>query len=221
MFKNINDFVSLPAKESFNLLNTNIGINKKSEGLKLISIISFDQGEGKTTIALNLAMAAAKSGSMVLFVDADLRKPANIKSDFDDSTRGLTELYEGAEIESVICETNISNLKYITAGIKPVEPGEFLCSQVFDEFLEYASRQYDLVVIDTPFMGCYADSAIIASKVSGVLVVARFHKTSYKNIERIKWQMANVGANIIGVVVNQVKRQDFKSYFILRKTSKN
>lgn len=216
---NITDGVNLPAKESFSLLNTNIGVYKKSENIKLISIVSFDQGEGKTTIAINLAMAAAKSGASVLFVDADLRKPGNLKANLDYDVRGLTDLNE-EEIDNVICDTNIQNLKYITSGTRPVDPAEYLSSPVFDTFLEYASRQYDQVFIDTSFLGSYADSAIIASKSSGVLVVARFQKTSYKNIERIKWQMANVGANIIGVVVNLVNKHDFKSYFIWRKPRK-
>lgn len=214
---NINNWVNLPAQESFNLLNANLGIHKKNENVKLISIISFDQGEGKTTIAINLATAAAKSGARILYVDADLRKSGSFKPYSDSGITGLSDLFEGTEIKNLICETDVRNLKCITAGTRPVDPVEFLYSRVFDEFLEYASSQYDLVFIDTPSMGSYADSAIIASKVSGVLVVARFQKTSYKNIERIKWQMANVGTNIIGVVINQVNRQDFKSYFILSK----
>lgn len=215
----ITDCLNLPAQESFKLLNTNLGIHKKSEKLKSISITSFDQGEGKTSVAINLAVAAAKSGTRVLLVDADLRKPGKPESFLDECTSGLTDIFEGKEIEDIICGTNVQNLNYVTAGINHVDPGEFLNSRIFDGFLEYASSQYDLVLIDTPSMGSYADCAIIASKVSGVLIVARFQKTRYKNIERIKWQMKNVGANIIGVVVNRVSRQDYKSYFVLRKSS--
>lgn len=208
-----------PFQESFRLLSTNLGLHRINEKLKLIAVTSFNQEEGKTTVVINLAFAAANSGRKVLFIDADLRRTGKSKNCLEGYC-GLTDLCEESNIEDVICGTNIQNLNCVTAGNGSVDPCEFLCSPVFDRFLEYASSHYDLVLIDTPSMGGYADSAIIASKVSGVLVVARFQKTSYKNIERIKWQMGNAGANIIGIVVNRVTRRDFKSYFILRKEHK-
>ena len=216
----ITDHLNTPAQESFRVLSTNLELNKKHGKLKVVSIISFNPGEGKTSVAINSAIAAAKSGVKVLYVDADLRKPGNLKRHGDESTKGLTNYHEEIEVDDIICQTCIDNLKYVTAGNRLVDPVEFLSSQIFVAFLDRASHQYGMVFIDSPSIGCYVDGAIIASKASGVLIVTRSYKTRYKDIERIKWQMENVGANIIGIVVNRVERVDYKSYFILHKNYK-
>ncbi len=216
----ITDNLNTPAQESFRVLSTNLELNKKREKLKVVSIISFNPGEGKTSVAINSAIAAAKSGARVLYVDADLRKPTKLKRHGDESTKGLTNYREEIEVDDVICQTGIDNLKYVTSGNRLVDPVEFLSSQIFVAFLEKASHQYAMVFVDSPSSGCYVDGAIIASKASGVLIVTRSHKTRYKDIERIKWQMENVGANIIGIVVNRVDRVDYKSYFILKNNYK-
>jgi Mrp family chromosome partitioning ATPase len=77
-----------------------------------------------------------------------------------------------------------------------------------------------MVIIDSPSSGYYVDGAIIASKGSGALIVAKANKTSYMNIERIKWQMKNVAANIIGIVINRVSYSDYKTYFIMDNINK-
>lgn len=203
-----------PAQEAFKVLSTNLdqltGDNKK---LEVISIVSYNPGEGKTSVAINLAIAAAQTGNRVLYVDADLRKSKKLKSHQDDSLKGMSDICQEMEIDDFICQTDIERLDYVTSGNKPVDPIVFLYSKIFDWFLKSASHQYDIIFIDSSPMANYVDGAIIAKKSSGVLVVTKSQKTQYKNIERIKWQLDNVGANIIGIVINQVTRREYKSYF--------
>lgn len=218
----LNDYLyEQQEQEAFKLLNINIGLNQKAGKLKLILIISLYPGEGKTSVAINLAFAAAKAGNKVLYVDADLRKSGDLNYEGDGGTKGLTDINEDMEVDEVIRNTSLYNLKYVTIGTSPVDPVVYLHSKEFDRFLQEASQKYDLVLIDSIALENYADSSIIASKVEGVLIVARYQKTRYKDIERIKWQMDNVGAHLIGIVINRVKRRDYKHYFILRNHDKN
>lgn len=209
----ITDYLNSTTLEAFRVLSINLGLNKKI--FKVISIIGYNPGEGRTTVAINLAIVGAKSGTRVLYVDADLRKPRHLKRNEAVGTKGLTDFCENTKLEDVICQTGIDNLTYVTAGNRLVDPVEFLSSQSFDRFIEAVSQQYEMVVIDSTALGHCVDGAIVAAKVSGVLVVTRSQKTSYKNIERIKWQMKSVGANIIGIVINRVEKRDFRTYFIV------
>lgn len=198
----INKYLNLPAQESFRLLSANLSLNE-NEKLKVIEIVSVNPGEGKTLVAISLAIAAAMAGKSVLYVDADLRKSSIAKPDGKEDIKGLTDLHKETGIEDVICLTDVENLKYVTAGNRYLDPIAFLYSQVFDRFIKEVSREYDKVFIDTPSSGIYADSAIIATKAAGVLIVAVSQKTRYKDIKRVKWQMENIGANLIGIVVNR------------------
>lgn len=208
----ISEYLNTPALEAYRVLNANLSSNKKA---KVILVISFYPGEGKTSVAINLAIAGAKSGTRVLYVDADLRKPRQLKR--HGAAVGLMNFSNETGLEDVICRTNVENLEYVSAGNALTDPVEFLSSLSFKGFVEAVSQQYDLVVIDSSSLGKCVDGAIIAAKVSGVLVVTTSQKTSYKNIEQIKWQMRNVGATIIGIVINRIEKRDFKSYFVFSK----
>lgn len=212
-FIDISDYLDTPTLEAFRVLSANLNFNKKK--LIVIAVVSFEPAEGKTMVAINLAIAEAKAGNRVLYVDADLRKPKLLKRHGALEALGLTDFEEGTKLKDIACRTGIENLNYVASGNKLVEPVEFLSGPNFDRFIEVASQEYDMVFIDSSSMGKCVDSAIIAAKAAGGLVVTRSQKTKYKNIERIKWQMKNVGANIVGVVINRVEKRDFKSYFVL------
>ncbi len=210
------DYLNTPTQEAYRLLSANLGLNKKI--LKVIAIMSFNPGEGKTTVAINLAIAGAKSGTKVLYVDADLRKPRLLKR--HGGQMGLTDFTDKIDLQDVICQTGIENLDFVSSGNGFVDPVEFLSSEIFERFVEAVSSRYDKVIVDSTSLGECVDSAIIASKASGVLIVTRSQKTKFRNIEYIKWQMKNVGASIIGIVINRVEKRDFKSYFVLSNNEK-
>lgn len=205
--------INSAAQEAFGFLNINLMFKNGQQKNKVISINSFMPGEGKTTVAINLALAASQAGLKTLLLDADLRKEGNLKKNQDESIRGLTDYPQGGSIKELIRSTSLPNLSYVTSGIKKVDALEFLHSDSYRSFLVNASEQYDLIIIDTPYSGKYPDGAIIASKSSGALLITNPNKTNYRNLERIKWQMQNVNAPIIGVVINQIHRMDYKSYF--------
>ncbi|WP_368294244.1 CpsD/CapB family tyrosine-protein kinase [Dehalobacter sp. TBBPA1] len=210
----ITDYLNSPAQEAFRVLSSNLGFSVKKQNLKTVLITSYRPGEGKTSVTINLAIASAKAGRNVLYVDADLRKANRKKRHWNASIKGLTDFE--SDINEVISLTAVNNLQYVTAGTRSVDSIEFLNSKRFDNFLKDASKHYDIVFIDSPSLGHAVDGSIIASKVSGSLIVTRANHTRYRNIEQIKWFMNNVGANIIGIVLNRIDRREYKSYFLLQ-----
>lgn len=208
----ISAYLNIPSPEAFNFLNVNVVLNKSTNNLKTILITSYKDGEGKTTVAMNTAIASAQSGLKTLYVNADLRKKDNTQH-IKENVTGLSNYLALNPLEEIIADTIVENLSYVGVGTNYKDPVEFFYGKDFDAFLRMASSQYDIVFIDSSSVGSYVDSAIIASKVSGVLIIAIPRKTTYQNIERIKWQMEKVKAHTIGIVLNRVPRMDYKSYY--------
>lgn len=200
------------AEDAFQLLITNLQLNFSD--MKVFSVVSFNPREGKTSVAMNAAIAATKIGKRVLYIDANLRRKQNMRFRKDKSLKGLSDLCEGVEIKDIICQTNIDNLEYVTSGEKRVDPVKFLNSRIFEWFLERLSNQYDLIFIDTSPIVKYIDGAIISKKSSGVLIVAKAHKTQYKHIECIKSHLNIYDATIVGTVINRVAIKEYKSWLL-------
>ncbi|MDA8442934.1 MAG: CpsD/CapB family tyrosine-protein kinase [Peptococcaceae bacterium] len=217
----VTDYLNAPVQEAFRVLSANLALKSKAERWKTISICSFNPGEGKTAVAFNLAIIAAKSGSKVLLVDGDLRKPNHLKRHGDENIIGLTNYDATMKLEDIVCATGVENLTYVAAGNKLIDPIEFLSGNDYGTFLKTAVQKYDIVFVDSPAIGNYIDAAVIGSKVSGVLVVVKAQKTKYQNIDRIKWHMGNANANIIGIVLNKVDKVDFRAYFNLHNNYKS
>ena len=126
----------------------------------------------KTTTAFNLALSMTRIRLKVLLVDADLRKPLITKYLGNNDSPGLSNLIsEQIDFKDGIYTTDVEGLSFMPAGDKPPNPAELLNSVNFDEFLLKAEEQYDIVIFDTPPLGSVIDSAIIASKADGTLLV--------------------------------------------------
>ncbi len=201
------------AEEAYNVLRSNIqfcGFDKK---IKSLVITSCMQGEGKTTTAFNLALSMTKIGLKVLLVDADLRKPSLGKYLGNDDSPGLTNLVsEQIDFKNGIYCTDVEGLNFMPAGDKPPNPVELLNSVSFDEFLLKAEDQYDMVIFDTPPLGSVIDSAIIASKTDGTLLVIKPGSVDYKMGVIVKEQLEKANARILGVVLNKVKKRNYRYY---------
>lgn len=206
-----NFIINAVAQEAYSFLSTNLTLKNNQQKTNIIAVNSFKTGEGKTTTAINLAIAAARAGVNTLLVDGDLRKTRYIS----EYTKGLTDYQPTMDFIEIIRTTKNHSLHYVDSGSNSVDPVAFLSSDLFAAFLKQAALHYQMIIIDTPCSGEYVDGAMIAAKSSGALIVARANKTSYKNIARMKWQMEHVNANILGVVINQVSRSDYKSYFVV------
>jgi capsular exopolysaccharide synthesis family protein len=190
--------------EPFRALRTAIDFAERDKPLKTILVSSPDIGDGKSSVAVNLALSLAQRDKKVFLLDADLRKPKmhelfNLAND-----KGLADMaFARAAFDWRIRITNVREVSVLTAGKTPADPAQVLSSEKMDLFLSELAKAADVVIIDgPPFF--VAETMILASKVDGVLVVVRPGHTrrslAKTSIEHIKL----VGARVVGVVLNRI-----------------
>lgn len=208
---NVYDNNNQAVQNAYDMLTARIHINSKE--LKTFVLTSCNPKEGKTSLAISLAISIAHSGWKVLLIDADMRKPTAAKRLNNGSQLGLSDYLTGIiEFSEAISETNIANLTYLSCGSDYINPVELLCGVRFQELFDQTQNMYDYVLFDTPALESVADGAIISSKADAVLLVAEMGSTTLKSLKRSKEQLETLNANILGVVLNKVKKRDYKRY---------
>lgn len=190
--------------EAYKMIRTNLqfcGSDKKT-----IVLTSYKQNEGKTNVALNLAVSLSELGKKVLLMDADLRKSVLLgKVRIQEEVKGLSHLLSGqSELEDVIYTTNISCLYIIFSGHFPTNPAELLNSPLFEKTLEKLRESFDYILIDSPPLGAVIDSAVIAAKCDGAIMVIAVGENSWKDELKIKVQIEKTGCPILGTILNKV-----------------
>ena len=170
-------------------------------------------GIGKSFISTNLGTVIAQGGKKVLLIDGDMRRgdlQDHLGMSFD---AGLTGYLSGQyAIEEVVRTTVVDGLDIIPRGIVAPNPAELLMHPRFSELINYASENYDLVVIDTPPVLAVTDPAIIASHAGTTLLVARYGITHKKELEITQQRFEQNGVNIQGVIFNALQKKGGKSY---------
>lgn len=193
--------------ESFKALRTNIQFTSIDKELKIIAVTSTGTGEGKTTVASNLAVSIAQAGKGVLLVDCNMRKPT-IHEIFDiPNEEGLTNILSGERnLEDVVhsCQGELHLLNVITSGPIPPNPAELLGSNQMKVFLEDVRKQFDVVIIDTPAINLVTDGVILSAIADGTIMVIEARKTDKDAAKKGKKLLEKVHANIIGVVLNKM-----------------
>lgn len=183
---------------------------------------STTQGEGKTTMVTNMAMAFAQAGERVVIIDADLRRPRihKIFSEaigFNDGKGwGLSSFLAGIVNEEPVIPTEISNLFIIPAGPIPPNPVELLASNRFGKLMEHLEGHYDRIIMDAPPNQGFADVLVLSRKVGGVVLVITLGKTTRDAVRHFKRSILNVDGNILGCMINRVdfsKRYGYRSYY--------
>lgn len=202
-------------QESYKALRTNLQFCGKD--IKVVSLTSCQPNEGKSTVCFYLSEALAEDHKKVLFVDADLRKSVIVgRYQVGKINGGLTEYLVGkAELEDVICTTDVEGLDMVFAGVTPPNPSELLGQERFEEFIAQVRERYDYIIIDTPPIGSVIDAAVVAKKTDGVIMVIASNQNSCRDAQRMKKQLENAQCHILGAVLNKVniKKKGYGSYY--------
>jgi len=202
------------AAEAYRVLRTNLQFSSFDREIKTIVITSAIPGEGKTTTIANLAITFAQSGSKVLLVDTDLRKPRVHKVFGLDNTKGITTLISQHEtIESCVCSIGIDNLDIICCGPIPPNPSELIGSNAMKELIEKFKEQYDVILFDSAPVGTVTDASILGAICDGVILVTKSEAADIDRVKRAKEMLINVNANILGVVLNSINIKNQNSYY--------
>jgi capsular exopolysaccharide synthesis family protein len=196
--------------EAYRILRTNVlfapsessGTDGAISGRELV-ITSAGAQEGKSVTSSNLAVTFAQQGHRTVIIDADLRRSTLHRTFEIPRQPGLANYLAGKfEVSDVIRETGIENLFIVPAGDTPTNPTELLGSQMMDQLLEHVRESYDCLVLDTPPVLSMADAAVLGGKVDGVLLVVRAGRTHRKAAQDSIAQLTRVGAEVLGVVMN-------------------
>jgi protein-tyrosine kinase len=201
-------------QDAYAMLTANIHLNGNQHKIKTLVLTSCKPRVGKTSIAISLAMTMAGSGWKVLLVDGDLRRPSAGKLLSGDSLLGLSDYLTGeTELSEALCKTNINNLTFLHSGGNRQNPIGLLCSPRFEEMNVVTRSEYDFVIYDTPALSSVVDASLFASKADATLLVVELGQTSIDSLKPAKEQLEKVNANIMGVILNKVKKNDYKKFF--------
>lgn len=201
------------AAESYRTLRTNIQYSSFDKEYKIIMVTSSEPGEGKSTIAGNLALSFAQDGKRVLLIDCDLRKPSLHKKFKISNLVGLSDVLIGKEDLKTALHRYNENLVVLTSGKLPPNPSEMLSSKAMSNLLEELKNVFDYIILDTPPVQAVTDSQILSTKADGTILVIRAEKTKKDSVQNALGLLKKVNANIIGTVLNGIESSRNKYYY--------
>ena len=189
--------------EAYRSLRTSIKFSSVDKPIKTIVITSALIGEGKSTVAGNLAYTLNQDGAKVLVIDCDLRKPSMHCNFSVSNEEGLTDVLAGSsDLKSVIKKIE-GSLFLITAGTTSPNPAEILGSKAMEDLIKELYVDFDYIILDTPSVLPISDTLLLAAKADATLIVVKAKKTKEKMVKESYLQLVDVGANVIGTVLNE------------------
>jgi succinoglycan biosynthesis transport protein ExoP len=200
--------------EAYRHLRTAVRFMALDRPLKLVQITSPRPGDGKTTTASNLAVAAARSGQRVVLIDCDLRKP-KIHNFFDlPNEEGFTSVLLGETTLPRVAQQvqGEGNLLVVTSGPLPPDPSELLAGESVQRTLGSLGESVDLVILDSPPVLPVSDPLVLASLVDGVILVASTETTDTRQVTRAVDRLLQVDGPLLGTVLNGFDPKDADKY---------
>jgi succinoglycan biosynthesis transport protein ExoP len=200
-------------------IRTNLLFMSPDKPARTLLITSAGPQEGKTTVAVNMAITLAQSGLSVLLVDTDMRRPRLHRAlGVPASADGLSKAVVGeCDVVSVIRDTGIPNLSLLPCGACPPNPAELLHADRFKRIMEELVSRFDRVIFDSPPVGAVTDPAILARLTDGTIFVAKAGRTSKDALARARRQVASDGrVNLLGCIINDLdvsKQSRYGAYY--------
>ena len=196
--------------EAYRAIRTNIDfLRRRNQRLQVLLVTSPYPGDGKTTVASNLAISLALAGRRVLLIDADLRSPSLDKVHGLRREHGLSHLLKDPlPLHQVVQRSKIENLEVITVGPEVRNPDEMLSSPRLKELLDEVRQAYDVILLDSSPLLAVVDSAIVGAVVDGVVLVTRPGTIRRRDVEHVLDLLEIGGASILGMLINGISRED-------------
>jgi len=203
----VKDPTSLAA-EACRSIRTNMLFISAQQDFSVFSVTSPAPKDGKTTVAIALAVTMAQAGGRILLIDTDMRRPRVHKSFGLKSDVGISSVVAGdVQLQAAICKSEVPNLDVLPCGPMPPNPAELLHTERFREILAQCRGSYDRVILDSPPIGPVTDPAVIGGATDGVVLVLRAGHTTRVATKFARRQLADAGARILGLVINQTDRK--------------
>ena len=206
--------------ESYRSLRTNIQYSSIDKQVKTLGVTSSNAGEGKSTVAGNLAYTFFQNGKRVLIIDCDLRKPSLHRKFNVSNEEGLTDVLVGTSKLNNVMKKIDDNLYLLTTGTLPPNPAEIIGSNTMENFLEQCKINFDYIILDTPPILPVTDSKLLAIKADATVVVVRSEVSKSKHVSQAFKELEKVNANIIGTILNDVEMYSEKLYYDYSNKSK-
>ncbi len=203
-------------------VRTNLLFMSPDQPLRRLLVTSSGPQEGKTTTAISLAIAMAQSGSRVLLVDTDMRRPRLHRAFGVSNEVGLSTAVVGeAPIDGCVKSTEVPNLWVLPCGPLPPNPAELLHASRFQEIREALSGRFDRVIYDSPPLAAVSDAAVLSTQVDGTLLVLKAGRTTRELAQRAVAALQSVNARITGAVLNDLDLESpeygYYSYYYYRR----
>lgn len=197
--------------EACRAVRTNLLFMSPDEPSRTMVVTSSGPQEGKSTTVISLGIAMAQSGSKVLLLDTDMRRPRLHKAFGVSNEVGVSSLVVGeGKLEDAIKTTEVPNLFVLPCGPIPPNPAELLHTQAFRELLEKLKGRYDKVVLDSPPIGAVADAVVLSTVADGVLMVLKAGQTHREVAKRAVRALNDVKAKLFGAVLNDINLEKSK-----------
>lgn len=202
-----------PVAESFRALRTNLQFLNVGRDSSVFVISSSKPGEGKTTMAVNLSLALAESGSRVALIEADLRSPHVSGYLGVESGVGLTDILIGdADLDDALQRWDNTELYCLPAGRIPPNPSELLGSAEMSKIISKLEEKFDFVIIDAPSASTGTGAAVVGHKKAGILLAVSSGSIRKPELESALSMFDKADANVVGVVVTRLSAKEASRY---------
>lgn len=207
--------------ESFRQIRTHLMFSGPAESQRTLLITSPRPEEGKTAVAVNLAVTLAQGGKRVLLIDCNFRRPALRRLFSGTRAEGLSNVLVGrARLADLVTRTELGGLEVLSSGPMPPNPAELLGSPAMRELIAQARQAYGHVILDGPPSLLVSDALLLAMQVDAVIVVVRAGATAKGALRRCREQFQRMGARVIGAVLNGAQarpggyfRQQYREFY--------
>lgn len=189
-------------QEAYKTLRTNVSFSLPGSDCKCIGVVSAKRSEGKSSIAINLAISFAQLNKRVVVIDSDMRLPTLAAKLRIATGKGLSNYLTGNCAEIPVQHLEGRNLDIITSGNIPPDSTTLLESDVMDQMIAELKQEYDYIIIDLPPVTVVSDAVILSRLIDGYLVVARHNWSELPKIDETIRQLQFADAKILGFVYN-------------------